>query len=196
MIDLEQVLVKTKRRIKMSFKEVVDLDCESTISLGGRDKKTGKANPTQLEGYFVGSKKTKSTRAKSGFSNLHIFQTENGNIGLWGKTDLDRKMLSVTPGSMTRVTQSGSVPTPNGDMYKYKVEVDASNKIDVGSLESSESASGSDEESYDEESGEDDTISDEVSPSRASAPKRPIAAPDASRQAAVQALLKGRSKAV
>jgi hypothetical protein len=185
----------------MAFKPILELDCSTTVSLGGRNKQTGKPNPTSIEGYFVGSKQTPSKMSASGFAMLHIFQTEKGNVGLWGKTDLDRKMKSVAPGVMTRVTQAGTVPTPRGNMYKYSVEVDSDNSIEVSAPEAPEaeayddgeafpSASSLDDESYD--ASEDEAPLDEVPPPvRAARPAKAASAPDAARQARVQALLSG-----
>jgi hypothetical protein len=115
----------------MGFKEVLDLDCETAIALGGFNKKARKDNPTSIEGYFIGSKIVDSPKSKDGKAKLHIFQTAEGNVGVWGKTDLDRKMASVQPGAMTRAVFAGMAPSKNGDMYKYKVAQDTDNRIDV-----------------------------------------------------------------
>lgn len=181
---------------QMAFKEVVNLEAELTTALGGRNKTTGKANPTQVEGYYLGTKKVESRKAKSGFADLHILQTAEGNLGVWGKTDLDRKMKSVPAGSMIRVTQNGTVPTPNGDMYKFKVEVDASNTIEVNlptpAAEASDLQDFSSNEPA-EEAFEDESF-DEVAPARVAAPKKPLSVPDAARQAKIQALLNGSGR--
>src|SRR5258708_25091801 len=116
----------------MAFEQVLDLDAEITVSLGGSNRKTGKKNPSQVEGYYLGSRKVESKKAKSGFAYIHILQTEKGNLGVWGKTDLDRKLLTVTPGTMIRASHTGMLQTPNGEMYKYKVEIDKDNSIEVG----------------------------------------------------------------
>lgn len=118
----------------MAFKSVLDLDADITVSLGGTNRKTGKKNPESVEGYYIGSRKHDSPKAKSGFSYLHIFKTEKDNVGVWGKTDMDRKILAISPGTMARVTFTGMQPTKNGDMYKFRAEVDEDNTIDVGGL--------------------------------------------------------------
>lgn len=118
------------------FKEVTDLSPDNTVALGGTNKKTGKKNATSIEGYYLGSRKVDDRKKKSGFSYIHVFQTATGTLGVWGKTDLDRKILGVASGTMTRVSFDRMVPTPNGDMYKYKVAVDSDNTIEVvGSVE-------------------------------------------------------------
>jgi len=117
----------------MAFKAVTDLSTDTTISLGGFNKKTGKNNPTSVEGYFLGARKVESKKAKSGYAFIYTLQTSKGNIGVWGKTDLDRKMESVQPGHMVRASFDKMVATPNGEMYKFKVEVDADNTIEVSS---------------------------------------------------------------
>lgn len=184
----------------MSFTEIADLDCSNTIALGGRDKKTGKANPTKLEGYFIGSKQVESTKSKSGFAYLHVFQTPQGNVGVWGKTNLDQKLKSVKAGAMTRVTFVGMVETKNNPMYKYKVEVDSSNFIDVGAaieeaIDAQDSSYGlaAEDSAYDDLADESlDAEIEEPAPARAKPPVRPAVAPSAARQAQVQALLNGR----
>lgn len=115
----------------MSFKEITSLDADNTVSLGGRNKKTGKANPTSAEGYFLGTRQVNSPKSKTGTAAIHFLQTPKGNLGIWGKTDMDRKLSNVTPGAMIRISFDKMVPTPNGEMYKFKVEVDASNTIEI-----------------------------------------------------------------
>lgn len=179
---------------------MADLNTEVTTALGGVDKKSGRKNPTSLEGYYIGTRQVASPKSKTGFSALHIFQTQKGNVGVWGKTNLDQKMTAVTPGQMIRVTFTGMQETKNNPMYKYRVEVDAENTIDVGDLNTGDSsgeesedngayssAGGGDEpeEALDEE----EAPLDETPPQRAVPPRRAAVAPDAARQAKVQALL-------
>lgn len=183
----------------MAFTEVVGLDCDNTTALGGLNKKTGKPNPTKAEGYYLGSRDVESKKSRSGFAKLHILQTANGNQGIWGKTDLDRKLSSVVAGTMIRITQNGKQPTPNGEMYKYKVEIDRDNVIEVASNNNESSASPSEDATGEYESSEEsfedaEEVLDEVTPPRPSRPVRAAAAPDAARQAKVQALLNGSKK--
>lgn len=137
----------------MGYKQVNDLSADLTISLGGRNKKTGKNNPTQVEGYYLGSRSVADNKKKSGISYIYFFKTKTGNIGVWGKTDIDRKMGSVTPGVMTRVTHTGMVDTPNGEMYKYSVEFDEDNTIEVVGSESVEEEAVSSVEEREDELG-------------------------------------------
>lgn len=181
----------------MSFKEVQDLATDTVVSLGGINKKTGKKNPTSVEGYFLGKRKVEDRKKKSGFSYIYVFQTANGNIGVWGKTDLDRKMEAVLPGVMTRATFSNMRPTPNGEMYVFKVEVDADNSIEVLSGEGLESENSyTDAEPTTEDNAEEDAELFEA-PTRQTLPKgntnvalATSSTDAAARQAKVQALLK------
>lgn len=125
----------------MGFKEVSSLDADVVIALGKKDKSTGKPYPKQAEGYFLGSRQVENKR---GTSSLHFLQTAKGNLGIWGTTDLNRKLSQVTPGSMVRITSTGTKPTPNGDMYTYKVEIDSENSIEV-SAATAEVSDGADE---------------------------------------------------
>lgn len=143
------------------YTEVASLEADVTIALGGKNRKTGKANPTEIEGYYLGNRKVTDTKKKSGFSYIHFFQTANGNVGVWGKTDLDRKLLTVAPGTMTLATFDRMVATPNGDMYRYKVSVDKDNTIEVSASNSDSgySADGDDDPgSY----GDDTTASEDA----------------------------------
>lgn len=196
----------------MAFEEVKTVDCSSTISLGGFNKKTKKANPTRFEGYYIGSKTVPNKLARSGEAYLHVFQTAKGNVGVWGKSDLDRKITAVQPGLMVRVTMTGTVPTDKGnDMYVYKVEADKSNTIDVSGLvdanegaadstddeaELNEYTTASDDGIYEEEASADadEEALDELPPARPAAPKKAASAPDAARQAKMKALLEGRTR--
>lgn len=189
----------------MGFKQVADLDCDNTTAIGGTDKKTGKKNPVSIEGYFIGTRQVTSPKSKNGLSALHTLQTQKGNVGVWGKTNLDQKMKAVLPGQMIRITFVGMVPTKNNPMYKYNVEVDADNSIEV-SPESDKPQHG-DEDATDEQDANlfedeedsdpdaEDRLPDELPPQRAQAPRQAAAAPSAARQQAVQNLLRGARKA-
>jgi hypothetical protein len=136
----------------MAFKTISSVDAETTTALGGFNKKTKKDNPTQVEGYYLGNKKVDSPKAKSGFAYLHVFQTAKGNLGVWGKTDMDKKLLSIPTGTMTRVTFAGTKPTKSGnDMYVYTVEADDDNTIEVTGTDSTNTSA-----DYDSATDEDD----------------------------------------
>jgi len=133
----------------MAFKEVSSLDADITIAIGKVNKETGKPYPKQAEGYYLGSRKVENKR---GESTLHFLQTPKGNLGVWGTTDLNRKLGAAPVGAMVRVTSTGTKATPNGDMYTYKVEVDSDNSIEVA-------ASDSAQESFDDLDESEDTNS-------------------------------------
>jgi len=110
------------------FTEVQSLDADTCVALGKIDKRTGKPFPKQAEGYYLGFRKVEN---RLGDSKLYFLQTSKGNLGVWGGTDLDKKLGQVIPGVMIRITSTGKKPTPAGDMYTYKVEVDNANTIEV-----------------------------------------------------------------
>lgn len=184
----------------MAFKKVATLDTDSAVTIGGKDKKTGKANPKSIEGYFLGTKAlgpNKFNKSKTDY--MHILQTQEGNIGVWGKTHMDRQLLSVSPGTMIRVTFSGTKDVGKGnDMNCYLVEVDEDNRIEVNLEAANEPVDASGEESYEEEGGEeeessdgDEQLADEVAPARATPPRRAAQAPSAAAQAKTRSLLGG-----
>jgi hypothetical protein len=194
----------------MGFQDIADLDCQVTTAIGGVDKKSGKKNPTTIEGYFIGTRQVPSPKSKTGFAALHVLQTPKGNVGVWGKTNLDQKMTAVKAGQMIRITFTGMVETKNNPMYKYRVQVDPSQTIEVntgddsgaGAEDSGEAAGGDEsdagfntEEGYEPEAELDaeEAPLDEAPVQRPVAPARRAAAPDPQRAAKVQALLKGRT---
>lgn len=170
----------------MAFKTVASLDTDVTTQLGGINKKSGKKNPITAEGFFLGSKKLDSKKSKSGYAYLHILQTPAGNLGVWGKTDMDRKLLTVTPGAMVRITFEKMVPTPNGDMYKFRVEQDADNVIDVSALseEATEASTDTTEDSTDSTEEESKDVPEDATALLA----------QQQRKSEVEALLKGKTK--
>lgn len=161
----------------MSYKEVSSLDADVTIALGKKNKETGKSYPKQIEGYYLGSRTVENKR---GESKLHFFMfgTEDKglameykslgvqtgqNIGVWGTTDLNRKLPQSFLGRMTRITSTGTKPTPNGDMYTYKVETDAGNTIEVSAVSEESNSDVEFEETIDAEySSEDDNQATEL----------------------------------
>lgn len=193
----------------MGFKDIADLDCQVTTAIGGVDKKSGKKNPTSIEGFFIGTRQVPSAKSKSGFASLHVLQTEKGNVGVWGKTNLDQKMTAVKAGQLIRISFTGMVETKNNPMYKYRVQVDPSQFIEVntgddgqavgadeGAEETLEESAGAYEEGYEPEAelDEEEAPLDEAPVQRPVAPARRAAAPDPQRAAKVQALLKGRPR--
>jgi hypothetical protein len=191
----------------MAFKPVADLDTDKMTAIGGIDKKSGKKNPTSLTGYFIGTKEVESKKSKTGKAAVHVFQTKEGNVGVWGKTNLDVKMRAVTPGVLTRVSFTGMVETKNNPMYKYNVEVDSSDTIEVGgpaqeTLDNTAAEHSFDKYQAEEDLDADDAIDsdldsddaplDEVQATRAARPARAAATPDAASQARVQQLLNSR----
>lgn len=169
----------------MAFREVLDISADVTISLGGSNKKTGKPNPKSIEGYYLGKREVEDKKKKSGISYLYTFQTAKGNVAVWGKTDMDRKMQEATPGLMTRISFDKMRPTLNGDMFIYKVEIDPDNGIEVSASSNESSAS---EPAYDDGNayGEDPEFNEETE--TYTAPKQDKGDAEARRQK-VQALL-------
>src|ERR1700722_13225518 len=93
----------------MAFKEVAGLNVDVSYALGKADKNG--VTRKQVEGYYLGCRKTKND---FGESSLHVFQTAEGNHGIWGSKDIDTKLQSVNPGAMVRVTANGLGPKRPG----------------------------------------------------------------------------------
>jgi hypothetical protein len=178
----------------MGFQEVQSLDADVTIALGKINKETGKPYPKQAEGYYLGNRKVENKR---GESTLHFLQTPKGNLGIWGTTDLNRKLLQVGVGVMVRITSTGTKPTPNGDMYTYKVETDKANTIEVENLSAGAVDSGNEEsddegEDFDSATEEGNGFDEDEAQTAAL-----VAAEQAAKKAKVQEILaRGKAKKV
>lgn len=192
----------------MAFKKVAALDADTTVALGGKNAKTGKSNPTTVTGYYIG-KRTVETEFGPGL--VHFLQTPTGNIGVWGKTNMNVQLEQVTPGALTRITFIKMQKIPGRkDMYKYDVEVDPDRSIPVNAAsnedEGAEPTSAyedqdvnaefdPDDASLDETDLDGEPALDEVPVSRAVPPRRLSPTPDAARQAKVKALLSKSARA-
>ncbi len=171
----------------MAFQTKFDGSTDTTIRLGGE------GNPGSIEGYFLGSKETESDY---GPGKLHIFQTSEGTVGVWGKTRMNSLLTKELAGQMCRVTFTGMIaPSKKGrkPSYGYKVEHDPQNVIDVGNINLQATAdSESEEDDVNEDSHE--TYSD--SAPRYTAPVGRSTTPPAtsSNQSKVQNLLNNRNR--
>lgn len=181
----------------MAFKQVQDLECDITIALGGYNKKLKKDNPTSIEGFLLGSRQVADKKKKSGFSFIHVFKTKKGNVGVWGKTDLDRKLEASPLGAMTRASFDKMVPTPNGEMYKFVVEYDEDNTIEVQAPRpravSPTTSNIRETEGEAEETAEEEVVDEEEEAIDEEAELRAQEVA-AARKAKVDAILKGKTK--
>jgi len=147
----------------MAFKEVASLDAEVAYALGAVDKKTGKKSPVEVEGYYLGFKIIPNKMAQSGEAKFHVFQTAKGNHGIYGKTDLDSKLMAVPKGTMCRAKFVKELPTKFGNNKRiFSVQLDPDNVLDMSSQETVQSSAPDDEpDPVDEEESLDDV--DEIS---------------------------------
>lgn len=184
----------------MAYQNVISLDAEVTVALGKSEKKSGKPFPKEAEGYYLGKRRVESAR---GESNLHVLQfftedqdlrqeyeqlkvTAGISLGVWGTTDLDRKLLQVAPGTMIKITSTGTTPTKNGPMYTYRVQQDKDNTIEVSATPNY--VSEDDDADSEETQSETETESDFN--------EEAYLAAQAERKARTEALLKGKGKQV
>ncbi len=186
----------------MAFEKIASLDAETQVNLGGINKKTGKPNPKSVEGYYLGTKTGIPNKFNPEKPDCqHVFQTEKGTVGVWGKSHMDPQMAKAIPGCMVRVTFTGTRPSKKGnDQLLFSVEQDKTNNL-VGFEAVTFSDSGAEPDysdsgdtGHDFGGQEDDTTEDtapidEPPAQRPQPPRQAAKAPDAARQAQVQALL-------
>ncbi len=163
----------------MALKQKLDVSLGTLIKLGGIDKTTGKANPTSVEGYFLG---TKELTTKAGPAKAHIFKTATGNKFMFGKTNSIRLLTSDLVGQMVELkfTGMGKATAGKNAAYEFVVFHDEDNVIDGIEAEASSAEEEEPEEYEDIESVE--RIQSSASTKRAVQPTEQSAA-------AVRALL-------
>lgn len=182
----------------MAYITKQSLSTDKTITIGGVNRETGVKNPTSIEGYFIG---TKTTPDKGfGPGKLHIFQTKDGNVGVWGKSYLNSLLTAEMAGLMCLVEFQGMSKPKKGrnPAYTYGLKYDPDNRIEVSgfNLEDAGEEQSDDEtpvaaEEYHTSADEEEAL-DEVVAHRAVAPKRPAVATSAENARRVQELLAGR----
>ena len=173
----------------MAFKPLPTLDSDVTIALGGVNRKDNKPNPTSVTGFYLGAKEVPSAMSSTGKCFVHIFQTETGNVGVWGKTNLDRALATAPKGMLLRATYTGlqkNPPKGRSPAYLYSVEADDSQTIDVNGMAA---PAATDEYSSDYSDDVADDVDAEPAYAAPRAPATPARAPTADQTARVQALL-------
>lgn len=160
-----------------------------TIQLGGINKTTGKKNPTELEGYYLGSEDRPNKFNSNKPQKFYMFETADGQVGIYGKTGLDRVLRGARIGAMTKVVSTGEViDTGKGNPMKvFKAYQDKANFIEVASQPSSTTDDG--EQQSDQEYASEEVEEDEPAPTKLVAKVPMTAISDSDRQAKMQALL-------
>ena len=171
----------------MAFKKIQTLEAETTTALGGINSKTGKPNPTSIEGYLLGTKTI--TNADGQASKVHYFKTSKGNQAIWGKTNIDAQLAGVSLGTMTRVTFEGKVKVKKGFMYKFLVETDEENTIEVNTPKSATVQATSAYEEEEEDAPSLDDEDSEIDSYESDESSQAIALAAAEKKAKVAALL-------
>lgn len=135
-----------------------------TIRLGGTNR-DGTVNETSIEGYYLGSRETPDSGYGPG--TLHDFQTAEGTVSVWGRTNINRLLGNSNVGQMCCLTFTGMGKAQKGKSpaYEYKLQYDPSNTIDPGTVEANAPVS-----AFDDEEEED---LDVIVPPRAKAPSKP-----------------------
>lgn len=171
----------------MAYEKLNDV---KLVTLGGIDKKTGKKNPTEIEGYYL-RKEEKPNKFNPGKPQaFYVFETKAGAVGIFGKASIDREMAKANIGVMTKVVDTGTTrDTGKGNpMRVFEVFQDSGNSIDVADLPAPEATD--DEPEHDDE---DETAEPAHNPVRM--PNHPVSVTPSSVSSAQSLLSKVRSRA-
>lgn len=188
----------------MARKKVIDLNADSTIKFGRQEGALRKGST--FEGYYIGGKTVQSSM---GPSQLHVFQTDEGNVGVWGSAQLNAKLQGLQ-GMKTFIKFVNEIKVPKGTMKVFEVEYDDEDTIDVAStqvnFQQGDEPESEEAEEETEAASEEEEVpaeEEEEAPAPAPAPKKALpqasvtqkpkaAMPSAEAQARTAALLKGK----
>lgn len=178
----------------MPYEELGSVD---TVSLGGSDTKTGKANPTQIEGYLVSVEQRPNKFNPSKPQNFYIFKTKSGLKGVFAKAGIDSVLKGAQLGAMTKLISTGETKdTGKGfPMKVFKAYQDKTNTVDTGLYAAAASNDDESEDTGNEEydsSSESDESQEEAPPARPTKPAQAAKSPTAESIARMQAALKNR----
>jgi hypothetical protein len=117
----------------MARKQVVVTDFNRFVKIGGLND-DGTPRETKFAGYLMGYEKRAgkylSEDGTPKTQNLYRFQTPEGEVGMYGSTDLDKQLTTIPPGSMVWIEYKGKKPTKSGrKMDSYLVEFDDDNRV-------------------------------------------------------------------
>lgn len=164
----------------MAYEELGEI---SIVQLGGINKLTGKKNPSELEGYYLGFETRSNKFNPQVPQKLHKFKSHQGEIGIFGKAGIDKVLKGASIGAMTKLVSTGEViDTGKGNPMKvFKAFQDKANTLDVAS----------EEPTWTDTSEEEEALEEPV----VARPSRPAVAaqtPSSSARAEVQAMLSKR----
>lgn len=143
----------------MAFQDFSNPRPEKWVTLGGRNKETGKPNPTTAKGYYLGSFESQNKFNKDKKNTNLVLMTPQGLLGLTAPSHLVKKIKENETnlakrnidarGLMVEISFVGEQDVGKGNPMKlFKVGFDPENR---GSSEltllTEESETGSDEES-------------------------------------------------
>jgi len=161
------------------------------INLGGLNKKTGKPNPTQIEGYYLRQESRPDKFNPSTPQAFYVFLTPEGELGVYGKkAGIRTAMKKATPGVMTKLVATDEVlDTGKGNPMKvFKIYGDKNNTIDLTNYTSASVST----EYQDMEDTSGDVEEDDVLPPPP-APKAPVTPRSPASIQQTRAFLKSRS---
>lgn len=116
----------------MGYEKMTDMSTDTVTALGGMNSKSNKSNPTQIEGYYLGSR---NVATANGPSAIHVFQTAKGNEGVWGTSKLNNNLTKAVIGKKVKVVYKGKIKITGGKtQHTYEFFVDKTDVIEVDVL--------------------------------------------------------------
>lgn len=124
----------------MAMKEIQSLDADKTYRI---DDSGEENTTTEISGYYLGYREVVSTKYAGQITRLHLFQNDEGQVGVWGKKRMDQKLAGIpapsnpiTPtdgvAQFTTVRYNGEIENKGFPNSKdFKVLTDKENTIEI-----------------------------------------------------------------
>jgi hypothetical protein len=94
---------------KSQYKEVGDSEVTRTWPEKGKPLSVGQS----IEGRYI-AKREKVGEKKS---NMYVLETDNGNVGIWGRAVIDSKFAKIAIGKMVGIEYLGKKTSRGGSTY-------------------------------------------------------------------------------
>lgn len=117
----------------MAWKTLTAKKTMNTFGLGKTDPATGKTYPSEIKGYYLGSRVVLTS---NGESPVHIFKTSSGEQSIWGTAYLNNHLPEVPVGSHTTVKLNGKKErTKKGFMNLFDISYNDEDTIGTSGVE-------------------------------------------------------------
>jgi hypothetical protein len=97
------------------------------VSIGGENGKTGEANPTSFEGFYLNTYTEPNALNPDRPTQIHVFKTVRGEVEIYGKGTMNGSLKKIPKGTFVWINYLGKKPVenkPGVKQHTYQVDND------------------------------------------------------------------------